>query len=119
MNKDEMEAYKNYDQKQYMLVPGLQHSKHIRSPVVNSTKLLGNDTNLIMGGSPRGSQRFLNNELKQSYDSNDKLRLKTTLLSSLGYNEAGRFASIAAGAPSKSFHENNDIITNRPAHVNS
>ena len=41
MNKEEMEAFKNYDQRQYSLIPGLQHSKQIKSPVAHSTKLLG------------------------------------------------------------------------------
>ena len=30
LNKSDLQAYKNYDNKQYSLVPGIQHAKHIQ-----------------------------------------------------------------------------------------
>lgn len=29
LNKNDLEAYKNFDNRQYSLVPGIQHSKHV------------------------------------------------------------------------------------------
>ena len=29
LNKNDLKAYKNFDQRQFSLVPGIQHSKHI------------------------------------------------------------------------------------------
>ncbi len=29
LNKNDMRAYKNFDDRQYSLVPGIQHSKHV------------------------------------------------------------------------------------------
>ena len=39
INRDELEAYKQYDNKQYSLVPGLSHSKNINSPSSLKSKL--------------------------------------------------------------------------------
>lgn len=39
INRDELEAYKMFDNKQYALVPGLAHAKHLSSPIVSKTKL--------------------------------------------------------------------------------
>jgi len=32
INKVDLNAFKNYDTRQYSLVPGLQHSKHVKGP---------------------------------------------------------------------------------------
>ena len=32
INKVDLNAFKNYDTRQYSLVPGLQHSKHLKGP---------------------------------------------------------------------------------------
>jgi len=29
LNKNDLNAYKNYDNRQYSLVPGIQHAKHV------------------------------------------------------------------------------------------
>lgn len=39
INRDELEAYKAFDNKQYALVPGLAHAKHLSSPIVSKIKL--------------------------------------------------------------------------------
>lgn len=39
INRDELEAYKVFDNKQYALVPGLAHAKHLTSPISSKTKL--------------------------------------------------------------------------------
>ena len=38
MNKADLNAYKNYDNQAYTLVPGLQHSKALESPIKNAAK---------------------------------------------------------------------------------
>ena len=48
LNKNDLQAYKNYDNRQYSLVPGLQHSKHI---VSHSPTAKSHDSPL--GGSPK------------------------------------------------------------------
>jgi hypothetical protein len=39
LNKNDLNAYKNFDQRQFSLVPGIQHSKHATSVVQSSDKL--------------------------------------------------------------------------------
>jgi len=38
LNKSDLNAYKNYDNKQYSLVPGIQHAKHLSmaNPIAKS-----------------------------------------------------------------------------------
>ncbi len=38
INKDELNAYKFFDNKQYALVPGLAHAKHLSSPIGSKAK---------------------------------------------------------------------------------
>lgn len=38
INKDELNAYKVFDNKQYALVPGLAHAKHLSSPIGSKAK---------------------------------------------------------------------------------
>ena len=44
LNKNDLKAYKNFDQRQFSLVPGIQHSKHVGAvggSVANSTERMG------------------------------------------------------------------------------
>lgn len=38
-NKADLRSYKNYDNRQHSLVPGLQHHKHIASPLGQAGRL--------------------------------------------------------------------------------
>ena len=39
LNKNDLNAYKNFDQRQFSLVPGIQHSKHASTALQSSDKL--------------------------------------------------------------------------------
>ena len=47
LNKSDLQAYKNYDNKQYSLVPGIQHAKHIQMADISKSH------DSPIGGSPR------------------------------------------------------------------
>ena len=70
LNKNDLNAYKNFDSRQFSLVPGLQHSKH----------LIDGDQ-LSISLSPKGYQN------KKHLDSNEKYNMKQNQLRSLGFND--------------------------------
>ena len=43
LNKDNLQAYKNYDTQKYSLVPGINHQKHTFSPKNSTFKKSAND----------------------------------------------------------------------------
>ena len=92
MNKKELTAYKNYDNHSYALVPGISHSKQITSPLANAGKIslsAHRSSALTRAESPNNSQKAYIEDTRKSYDSNEKARVKSNLLDSMGYNDRG------------------------------
>jgi hypothetical protein len=73
LNKNDLRAYKNFDDRQFSLVPGIQHSKHLVSQ--------SNDHASRSVESPRN--------IKIKVDSDRKFLEKQNHLMKIGYNEAG------------------------------
>lgn len=61
INREELDAYKVFDNKQYALVPGLSHAKHLSSPIGSKTKL--DDKSLT--NSPKDQADILNQKPPQ------------------------------------------------------
>lgn len=94
MNKADLTAYKHYDNSSYTLVPGLQHSKQIESPIKNAAKAAlqtnGPSSRMSKVASPyNGSNRAMAKEVRQSFDVDPKRHEKAQLLDSMGYNQGG------------------------------
>ena len=61
LNREELEAYKVFDNKQYALVPGLSHAKHLSSPIGSKNKI--DDQSLT--NSPKDQKDILNQKTIQ------------------------------------------------------
>jgi hypothetical protein len=73
LNKNDLRAYKNFDNRQFSLVPGLQHSKHVNA---NSSNVASRSLDS-------------NDNFKYKADSNQKFIDKQNQLQRIGYNEIG------------------------------
>ena len=103
LNKNDLQAYKNYDTQQYSLVAGVHHQKHAFSPKSSTFKKSANEW------SQASDQPELGNSIELNKSKN-KLDLKMNHLQELGYDQMQSLNSVR-------FTRNNSFQQNSPESI--